>query len=53
GAPTRLADLGLPRDALDRVVDTVLDAPYANPAPLDRAALRELVERAWAGAPVP
>ncbi|MBF6096344.1 iron-containing alcohol dehydrogenase, partial [Nocardia cyriacigeorgica] len=53
GAPTRLADLGLPRDALDRVVDTVLDAPYANPAPLDRAALRELVERAWSGAPVP
>ncbi|MFI2560339.1 maleylacetate reductase [Nocardia farcinica] len=53
GAPTRLADLGMPRDALDRVVDTVLDAPYANPAPLDRAALRELVERAWSGAPVP
>lgn len=49
GAPTRLRDLGLPHDALDDVVRGVLASPYANPAPVEAAGVRALLERAWRG----
>jgi maleylacetate reductase len=51
GAPRALRELGMREEDIDRVVDVVLAAPYANPTPVDGAGLRALLVRAWAGAP--
>ena len=51
GAPVSLAALGMPEDGIDRATDLALANPYWNPRPLDRAAIRALLARAWAGAP--
>ncbi len=51
GAPTSLAALGLPESALDRAADLAVQTPYPNPRPLERAALRALLQRAFDGAP--
>ncbi|HVK32942.1 MAG TPA: maleylacetate reductase [Burkholderiaceae bacterium] len=51
GAPTSLAELGMPADGLDRAADLAVQNQYANPRPLERAALRALLQRAFDGAP--
>jgi alcohol dehydrogenase class IV len=51
GAPTTLAALGMPADGLDRAADLAAQTPYPNPRPLERAALRALLQRAYEGAP--
>jgi alcohol dehydrogenase class IV len=51
GAPTSLAALGLPEAALDRAADLAVQTPYPNPRPLERTALRALLQRAYDGAP--
>jgi maleylacetate reductase len=51
GAPTALRDLGMPADGLDRVADLAVQTPYPNPRPLERAALRALLQRAFDGDP--
>jgi len=49
GAPLTLRDLDMnPRD-LDRAADLATRAPYPNPRPLTRDALRELLQNAWDG----
>lgn len=50
GAPISLAALGMPADGLERAADLAVSAPYPNPRPLDRAALRGLLQRAYDGA---
>ncbi|HYD77113.1 maleylacetate reductase [Ramlibacter sp.] len=50
-APTALRDIGMPEDGLDRVADLAVKTPYPNPRPLERAALRALLQRAYEGAP--
>ena len=50
GAPTSLRALGLAESALDRAADLAVTNPYPNPRPLERAALRALLQRAWEGA---
>jgi maleylacetate reductase len=49
GAPRALRDLGLREGDLDRAADLAVTDPYWNPRPLDRAAIRALLGRAWAG----
>jgi len=49
GAPTSLKALGLPEAALDRAADLAVAAPYPNPRPLERAALRKLLQDAFDG----
>jgi alcohol dehydrogenase class IV len=49
GATLALRDIGLHEDQIDRAVDLVMASPYPNPRPLERAALRILLVRAWAG----
>jgi alcohol dehydrogenase class IV len=49
GAPTSLKALGLPESALDRAADLAAAAPYPNPRPLERAALRKLLQDAFEG----
>ena len=51
GSPLALKDIGMPESGLDRVADLAVQSPYPNPRPLDRQALREMLQRAWAGAP--
>jgi maleylacetate reductase len=51
GAPMALRDLGLDEGDLDRACAIAMANPYWNPRPLDPAALRALLQRAWAGEP--
>jgi alcohol dehydrogenase class IV len=51
GAPTSLAAIGMPADGLDRAADLAASTPYPNPRPLERAALRTLLQRAYDGVP--
>jgi maleylacetate reductase len=50
GAPRSLAELGMPGDGLDRAADLAVANPYWNPRPLERSAIRALLERAYTGA---
>lgn len=49
GAPMALKDLGLAEADLDRAADLALQNPYWNPRPIEREAVRELLQRAWSG----
>ena len=51
GAPVSLAAIGMPADGLDRAAEIAAATPYPNPRPLERAALRALLQRAFDGAP--
>ena len=51
GAPRSLAELGMPGDGIDRAADLAVANPYWNPRPLDRSAIRDLLARAFTGAP--
>jgi maleylacetate reductase len=54
GAPTALRELGVTEGALDAVADAALQSAYANPRPLERHAIRALLQQAWEGRrPVP
>jgi alcohol dehydrogenase class IV len=50
GAARSLAAIGMPADGLDRAADLAVASPYWNPRPLDRAAIRDLLQRAFTGA---
>jgi maleylacetate reductase len=49
GAPLALKDLGLAETDLDRAADLAVKNPYWNPRPVERTAVRDLLQRAWAG----
>ena len=50
GAPTSLAAIGMKAVDLDSAAELATKTPYPNPRPLERAALRELLQRAFDGA---
>ena len=50
GAPHALAALGLRESDLDKAADLAASNPYWNPRPIERDAIRELLQRAWSGA---
>jgi len=50
GARRALAELGMPAGGLDRAADLAVASPYPNPRPLERRAIRDLLERAFTGA---
>ncbi len=50
GAPTSLAAIGMRAEGLDRAADLAVQTPYPNPRPLERKALRALLQRAFDGA---
>ncbi|MNZ68050.1 Maleylacetate reductase [compost metagenome] len=50
GVPCSLHEIGMPADGLERAADLAVSAPYPNPRPLDREALRALLQRAFDGA---
>ncbi|AZG09672.1 maleylacetate reductase [Pigmentiphaga sp. H8] len=49
GAPVALRDLGMPEADLDRAADIAVSNPYWNPRPIERTAIRALLQNAWAG----
>lgn len=49
GAPLSLRELGFAEHDIDGAVDRALANPYWNPRPLERGALRALLQRAWTG----
>ncbi len=51
GAKRALKDIGMPRDVIETAADLALADPYYNPRPLERDTIRDLLLRAWAGAP--
>ncbi|GGI24323.1 maleylacetate reductase [Bradyrhizobium guangdongense] len=51
GAKVALRDIGMPESGIDRAADLAVTNAYWNPRPLERAAIRDLIARAWAGEP--
>ncbi|HSW05905.1 maleylacetate reductase [Aquabacterium sp.] len=49
--PLSLKQLGMPEAGLDRVAELAVSNPYPNPRPLERDALRAMLQRAWEGQP--
>ena len=39
----------MPADGLDRAAELAVQNQYPNPRPLERTAIRELLQRAWEG----
>ncbi|KAF1049553.1 maleylacetate reductase [Xylophilus sp.] len=50
GAPQSLRELGLNGAQLDRAANLAVRNPYWNPRPVERGAVRALLQRAWEGA---
>ncbi|ACM40088.1 MULTISPECIES: maleylacetate reductase [Rhizobium/Agrobacterium group] len=50
-APMALKDLGLKESDLDRAADLAAQNPYWNPRPVERDAIRRLLQAAWTGEP--
>jgi alcohol dehydrogenase class IV len=48
-APVALKDIGMAADGLDRAADLAVQNQYPNPRPLERAAIRELLQHAYDG----
>ncbi|WP_109482354.1 maleylacetate reductase [Paraburkholderia sp. C35] len=48
-APLALKDLGLQETRLDEATDLAVKNPYWNPRPIERDAVRSLLQRAWEG----
>lgn len=49
GAPLALKDIGMPEAGLDRAAELATTNAYWNPRPLDRGAIRQLLQDAWEG----
>lgn len=49
GAPMTLRELGLEEADLDRAAAIATENPYWNPRPIDRGAIRALLQDAWEG----
>jgi len=50
GAPLSLKAIGMPADGLQKAAELAASNQYPNPRPLEKAALRALLERAFEGA---
>jgi maleylacetate reductase len=50
GVPTSLEAIGMPADGLDRAAELAVQNQYPNPRPLERIAIRELLQHAFDGA---
>jgi maleylacetate reductase len=49
GAPVALRDIGMKAEDLERACDIALQNQYPNPRPLERAAIRQLLQDAFEG----
>jgi alcohol dehydrogenase class IV len=51
GAPISLAEIRMPEDGVDRAADMAMSNSYWNPRSLELHAIRDLIMRAFIGAP--
>ncbi|MES1202712.1 MAG: maleylacetate reductase [Pseudomonadota bacterium] len=49
GTPTSLQAIGMPQEGLDRAADLAVQNPYWNPRPIERGAIRALLDDAYFG----
>jgi alcohol dehydrogenase class IV len=49
GAPLALKEIGMPEGDLNRAAELATTAPYWNPRPIERAAVRKLLDDAYFG----
>jgi maleylacetate reductase len=49
--PRALQEIGMPEEGLDRAADLATQNPYYNPRPIERAAIRKLLDDAYHGRP--
>lgn len=49
GGPTSLKELGFKEEDLEKAADIAVSNPYANPAPLERGKLLQLLRNAYEG----
>ena len=49
GTPLSLKQLGMPESGLEQTADLAVASPYPNPRPLERAAIRKLLDDAFHG----
>ncbi|HKT98805.1 MAG TPA: maleylacetate reductase [Paraburkholderia sp.] len=50
GVPRSLRELGMQERDLEHAADLVVQTPYPNPRPIERAGIRALLQRAYTGA---
>jgi maleylacetate reductase len=48
-APVALKDIGMREENLDRAADLAVQSPYANPRPVERSPIRQLLDDAYRG----
>lgn len=48
-APLTLKELGMPESGLDKAADIAAANPYSNPTPIERGAIRQLLDDAYHG----
>jgi alcohol dehydrogenase class IV len=48
-APLTLNELGMPEAGLDKAADIAVSNPYPNPRPLERTAIRQILDDAYHG----
>lgn len=46
-----LKDFGMREEDIDKAVEIAMSLQYANPRPMEKDGIRELIRRAWAGEP--
>ncbi len=51
GAPMELSQIGMTADGIDKAADIAVKNPYWNPRPIDRVAIRRLIDNAFHGRP--
>jgi alcohol dehydrogenase class IV len=49
GAPTSLREIGMSYSDLDVAADAAVKSPYWNPRPVERDAIRKLLDDAYSG----
>ncbi|MEH2484163.1 maleylacetate reductase [Bradyrhizobium sp. AZCC 2230] len=47
--PRGLADIGMPEDGIARAAEMAVRCPYANPRPVERGTIQDLIAAAWRG----
>ena len=51
GMPLSLSEIGMPENGIEPATELAMKNPYWNPRPLEQDAIRDLLRRAWWGAP--
>jgi maleylacetate reductase len=48
--PLSLAEIGMPKNGIERAAELAAKNPYWNPRAIEQGGIRDLLRRAWSGA---